>query len=317
MEQIDERGLSRPTHPPRWVRRAIPIVGVSWLVLLLGFGSYYLLDQRSQHGPPKQTLMMQQILKAEEAVRADPSDVVARISIADLYSEAGSYQEAAEQYQEALKLDGKDLPAANGLAFAYVQLKQGEKAVPILEKAIADNQDLKVMRTSGDMAEAHLRLGQIFLAQGRVDDARAQAEEALKISPADADTLLLLGQTRARDGDLQGAVEQYKKALRMVPKFPEAYEALAAAYEGTGDRPRAAYARAMVTYSRGDYSAAAGELEKLVRSSPQVAEAHLGLGMALERVGKPDEAASQYRETLRLDPQLDYAKARLAALGEN
>lgn len=306
----------RRAGPTTRVRRAIRVLGVVWLVLLVGFALYYTLDQRSLHRPPQETVLAQQIEKAEEAVRTNPDDAIARIAVADLYLQAGRYQAAVEQYQEALRLSPSNLPAANGLASAYLHLGQGEKAVPLLQEAIERNQGRKVLQTSDDMAEAHLRLGRIYLTQGKADEARAEAAEAQKIAPADADVLLLLGQAQAKGGDLQGAVEQYRKALRFVPKFPEAYQALAEAYDGLEDRSRAAYARAMAVYSRGDYSQAAKDLKGLVRAQPELAEARLGLGMAYERLGKADGAAEEYREALRLDPQLDYARTRLGALGE-
>jgi tetratricopeptide (TPR) repeat protein len=261
-------------------------------------------------------VLNQQLAQAVEAVQRDPSDAAARVVVASLYAENGKYDEAAHQYEESLTLNERNLPAINGLAEVYTKLGQSEKALPLLEKALTLGDGSKLVATSADMAEVRLHLAQIYLLQGRVQDAQVQAGVAIKNAPTNSDILLLLGQTRAAGGDFAGAVEQYKKALRFVPKFPEAYEALAAAYGGLGDRPRAAWAKAMVTYSRDDYAKAAGELEMLVRSDPRVAEAHLGLGMAYERLGKRDEAIAQYREALRLDPQLDYARQRLAGLGQ-
>jgi tetratricopeptide (TPR) repeat protein len=287
-----------------------------WLILALAFGVYYVQDQQARSGSPQQTQLNQKLRSAEEAVRANPNDAAARIMVADLYAMSGKYAEAARQYEESLRINQSNLPAINGLAVVYAQLGQAEKAQPMLEGIIAQSVERKVLRTSADIAESRLLLGQIYLTQGKLAEAREQATEAAAVAPANADILLLAGQVQAASGDFQAAVGHYRKALRFVPKFPEAYQGLVAAYEGLGDQSRAAYARAMVSYSGDNYDQAARDLEQIVRSQPELADARLGLGMAYERLGKRAEAASEYRESLRLDPTLDYAKTRLAGLGQ-
>lgn len=316
METVPKNPGAVAAPAPHLARRAVAGVGVVWLLLLLVFGVYYFWDQQSRGTAPQQTSLKQQIERAEDAVRKNPADAVARTSIGDLYAMDGRYEEAAQQYEETLKINEKNLPAINGLATVYAALGRPEKAQPFLEKALTLGDGNKLVSASADMADVRLQLGRIYLSQGRVQDAQAQAREAARISPANSDVLLLMGDALAAGSDFAAAVEQYRKALRFVPRFPEAYEAMAAAYEGLGDSAHAEYARAMVTYSHGDYAAAAGNLEKLLRSNPGLAEAHLGLGMAYERLSKTDQAVTEYREALRLDPQLDYAKARLAALGK-
>jgi tetratricopeptide (TPR) repeat protein len=313
MQFAGEHKLTTPASSHS-LKRVVAMAAAAWMLLLLGFGMYYVLDQDSRVGPPGQTILAQKIGDAEAVVRADPRDVAARVLLADLYSAAGRHQEAAVQYEEALVLSEQNLPAVVGLAAAYGALGQPERALPLLEEAISRSEDSKLMRASMDMVQARLALGQLYLNQGRLEEAQMQANEAAFGAPANADVYLLAGQTLAAAGDHTGAVEQYRRALRFVPRFAEAYAAMATSYDAMGDLDRTAYARAMVTYSDGRFDAAARELEQVARAAPQLAEVRMGLGMAYERIRNFEDATVQYREALRLDPSLDYARTRLTSL---
>jgi Flp pilus assembly protein TadD len=55
-------------------------------------------------------------------------------------------------------------------------------------------------------------------------------------------------------------------------------------------------------------------LEKAVLLNSNIPEAHYNLAVALERVGKFDEAISQYEQALRIKPDFVEAQENLARL---
>jgi Flp pilus assembly protein TadD len=59
---------------------------------------------------------------------------------------------------------------------------------------------------------------------------------------------------------------------------------------------------------------ARGHFAEAVRIRPGFANARFNLGLALETLGRLDEAAAQYEEAARLDPSDPAAAARLARI---
>ena len=62
---------------------------------------------------------------------------------------------------------------------------------------------------------------------------------------------------------------------------------------------------------RGDHRAAITEFEQLVRNRPELAEAHLSLGIAYGDAGRLDAAVAEFREVLRIQPRHPEARKNL------
>ena len=147
---------------------------------------------------------------------------------------------------------------------------------------------------SPDNAIAHNNYGNALeKLPGRLNDAIAQYEEALRLKPDYAEAHNNLGNDlKQLPGRLNDAVAQYKEALRLVPNDAEAHSNLGNAME---ELP-------------GQMNAAIAQFEEALRLKPAFAEAHNNLGYALQQVaGRLNDAIAQYREALRLTP--DYAEA--------
>ena len=65
---------------------------------------------------------------------------------------------------------------------------------------------------------------------GKYDEALAVFKKAHKQDKKNPDVLNLLAYTQRKTGDLDGALENYHKALKLKPHFPEAREYLGEAY---------------------------------------------------------------------------------------
>jgi len=138
---------------------------------------------------------------------------------------------------------------------------------------------------------AHNNLGNVLADQGNLAGAVAEYRAVLRIKPDHAKAHYNLGLALADQGKVLEAIGQYEQALRIQPELAEAHYNLGNALLRQGKA-----AEAIDQYGRA------------LRIRPGLAEAHGSLGSALLQVGKLSEAVAEYREALRINP--NYVEAR-------
>jgi tetratricopeptide (TPR) repeat protein len=94
-----------------------------------------------------------------------------------------------------------------------------------IEEAIAHYQ--QALRIKPDYADAHNNLGVALMGQGRVQEAIGHFEQALRIKPDYAEAHVNLGNALALGGRTPEAIEHYQQALKLRPDFAPARSALA------------------------------------------------------------------------------------------
>jgi tetratricopeptide (TPR) repeat protein len=140
-----------------------------------------------------------------------------------------------------------------------------------------------------DNERAHYNLGNAWSRiPGRMNDAIAQYEQALRLQPGFAEAHSNLADALARiPGRMNDAVAQYEEALRLKPDYAQAHNNLGAALARIPGRMNDAIA----------------QYEEALRLKPDYAETHNNLGLALAQIpGRLEDAIAQYEETLRLKP---------------
>jgi Tfp pilus assembly protein PilF len=165
-----------------------------------------------------------------------------------------------------------------------------------LEEAIAHYE--LALRIKPDYAEAHYNLGMALAQTGKIEDAIAHLEQALRIKPDYAQAHCNLGTVFLQEGKVSDAIGQYERALQINPDFAEAHCNLGTAF-----------------LQEGKVSDAIGQYERALQIKPDYAEAHSNLGDALVRLGKLTEAIAQYQQALKLRPDFLPAKNALTRLG--
>jgi Flp pilus assembly protein TadD len=143
------------------------------------------------------------------------AQMVATAPIATTTAAAPLVDEGAlRAYRDILARDPKNLQAAVNAANLLYDGHRYVEAIPFYEQAFALN--------SADI-NVSTDLGTALWYTGRADEALAQYERSLKISPTHAQTLYNVGIVRA-DGkhDYPGAVAAWESLLATSPNYPNA-----------------------------------------------------------------------------------------------
>jgi len=169
-------------------------------------------------------------------------------------------------------------------------------------------------------AEFRRNLGQAFWAKEMPEDALHQFDEALRLHPRHAGSLLQRGQIHLRSNAVLKAEADLKAALRLDPRLVEAHDALAQLYsaqkmwdvaeehlrQGVALRPKDAQhlARLADLYrERQRFGEAIPQYRATIALAPQNPRFWAGLGMAYLGAGRPGEALEALRQALSRDPE--------------
>jgi tetratricopeptide (TPR) repeat protein len=128
-------------------------------------------------------------------------------------------------------------------------------------------------------------LASLLVQDGRLDEAVAHYEAAIRLAPAYPEIHFNLADALVKLKRMPEAVAQYEEALRLSPDYAAAQTNLGTALVALG-RPEEAIPH----------------FEQALRIKPDSAQSHFGLGFALEASGHLPEAIVQYRDTLRTEP---------------
>ena len=166
--------------------------------------------------------------KNEEAVAKFNEVIAAMPTCAECYANIGTAQTKAKKYDEAeaafkkaieLKPDYPD--AYNGLANLYNAMKKFDLAAEASKKAM----DLSAAAPAGTAggaapgasASAVFNQGVILWNAGKIPEAKAQFEQAVKLDPNMAEAHYWLGMALVNAGDTAGAKPKFEQYLKLAP----------------------------------------------------------------------------------------------------
>jgi protein O-mannosyl-transferase len=152
-----------------------------------------------------------------------------------------------------------------------------------LDEAIAQYQ--AALKISPRYEDAHNNLGNALVQKGQVDDAIAQYQEALKINPRMAEAHYNLANALAQEGRVDEAIAEYQESLKINPDVPEVRNNLG-----------------LALVQKGQADAAIAQYEEALKINPDYGDAHDNLGDALAQKGQADEATTQFQEALKINP---------------
>ncbi|PSF39497.1 hypothetical protein C7H19_01535 [Aphanothece hegewaldii CCALA 016] len=231
------------------------------------------------------------------AINLEPDFIRAYQKLAEILSEQGKNQEAAETYAQlgdlsakrqewqvslsyyfkALKLDPQSSSLYRNLAQVLEQTGDLEQATEALYQALTLESHLS-------QPDEYLKLGSIFIKAKKFSKAATCYRQVIRLTPDRMEAYHYLGEIFAKQGKQKESIAIYRQAIKQNPQDAESYfrlgETLAASEE---------WEKAIVCY------------QKAVMFQPSYWLAHHHLGDALTRMSQWEKAIIAYRKAIEVN----------------
>ena len=218
----------------------------------------------------------QAISELIEATRKNPSLIMPRIMLGDMYRDEGKYDDAVKQMERVTRMDPYYSSNWYKLGVGYQLAQKIQDATASYQKAL----DLKPAD-----AKSHMNLGLIQLYNGDKDKALEYAKKATELDPRNAAAWSNLGITYDARQEYVKGEEAYRKSVDLDPDNPASLANLATN---------------LMAQNKGSEAAEIMKRAVGISNTPALRKRY---GDALARAGRYDEAVAQYDQALKLDPK--------------
>jgi uncharacterized protein (TIGR02996 family) len=221
-------------------------------------------------------------IEFRNALQILPNDAQARYMYGRSMERLGKVREAAGMYQGAIDSDASHAGARASLGRIYVFAGAPQKALDLVEPAIAKNANDAELLTVRAAARSQLN---------QRDAALADAEMAVKLAPASENAVALLASIYRQGNDAPRAVALLKTTLEKVPAATELRQVLSLLYLSLGDK-----------------TGAETEMRKIIELTPGDARARYSLAIFLSGEKRLDDAEAVLKAAIAAAPDSDDAK---------
>lgn len=194
------------------------------------------------------------------------------------YDRAEMYENAIEEFNEALRLDPEYIEVLNNLAVTYNRMGQPDKAVVKLKEAL---------RFKPGYPEAHCNLGNVYASQENYEAAISEMEAALLLKPDLALARGNLGTLYAEQEKLPDAIREFQETLKLDPDYLPARICLGMLYA-----------------QQGRHEDALREFQEALNRDPELAEVYHGIGSVYYDLGSFERSANAWIRAVYLEPEL-------------
>lgn len=260
-----------------------------------------------------------------QVVAAVPHHLLAHYQLGDLLSASTSTATAAESHLRAALALREDFPEAwDRLGQALGQ----QQKFPEAEAAFVHALELRPNFTQARVNRAMSQVG-----AGRTNEALATLRDATTRDTNNAAAWQNLSRLCAATGDAVGAAEAADAVAQLRPQLAAAQSQAAEAWQRANRPERAAprwlatlklnpdnvqarYFLALKLASEKQFAQAAEQFREVTRRQPDLATAHLNLGVALMQLQRPEEALGPFERAAELDPSDQKAKSYVKSVRE-
>ncbi|MCR4411274.1 MAG: tetratricopeptide repeat protein [Thermoguttaceae bacterium] len=192
------------------------------------------------------------------------------------------YADAEAEAGLALAERPDDESAHRVMALCLLERERFDEATEHAQQAVA---------LGPDVPAAHYTLAVVWARRNYLDRAEAAVREAIALDPDDADCRVLLGRILLARKRWEEALAAAEQAMALDPEHVEALNVRAEALRGLGRT-----------------GVAEEELVSALQVDPDDAWTHANLGWTALENGQRAQAMERFREALRLNPELEWAR---------
>lgn len=189
---------------------------------------------------------------------------------------------AEPELRQALATDPHDAYAHALLAVSLARREQFKEATEEAQQAI---------HLAPDFAFAHFALASVLHDRNRLPEAISATEEAIRLDPPDPDYHALLSQIRLDQRQWAAALDAAERGLA-----------------SDGEHVACINLRAMALVKLGRAAEAGTTIDAALAKNPENSITHANQGWTLLEQRNPSKALEHFRESLRLDPENEWAR---------
>ncbi len=207
------------------------------------------------------TAVLGRVAESRMRNKADPPDQVAAMAL--MRAKLVGYIEGREAVLLKYPVTDTSMPARYARAFAHYRVGDLPKGLAEIDALLAAN---------ADNAYFHELKGQMLFEHGRVKEARAPNEEAVRLAPGEPLLRVALAMVLIADenpADNRKAIGHLEEAARREPQYGPAWQQLAIAYGRDGQLGLSALASAERFLLEGNRRDARGQAERAQRMLPR------------------------------------------------
>ncbi|HJP92415.1 MAG TPA: tetratricopeptide repeat protein [Pyrinomonadaceae bacterium] len=260
-----------------------------------------------------------------------PSDPSTRNNYGAILMRLGRTEQARTEFEASLKLNANQPSALTNLAQIYFDRGEPDDlrmARSFLERAGKSTSDPQISRA---LVIARLKLGQVLIEKGYLDEAIAELSTALASDPRNADVVVNLSRAQLLKKDFHAAGRTLESAVASGLDDAKIYAALAEVYAADGHFENAIPAMRLAVLHdphnevyhfryglllADSHASGAGivRLQEALKEFPNSTRLWLALGIAQLTYGQNAEAENSFRRSLQLDAKLVPALAYLGLI---
>src|ERR1700691_56501 len=224
----------------------------------------------------------------QKVIELNPAAPEPRLLLGNYYQSRNRYAEAEKQFQKAIEVDQKSPESRAALAGLYLAEGKKTEAEDVAKRA---KQDFP------NNSAGYRMLGNLYFVSGDLDQAIAEYSALHQEHPQDLRLKKDYIELLLQKGEVNEAGTLDAEILKANPN----------------DNDALIY-RSQTQISNGHESDAVATLQTVTKNDPTNSEAHYVLGIAFEKQGNLEGAEGEWREALRLRPDLLAAVRALASL---
>ncbi len=250
------------------------------------------------------------LVALEQALKKNPGDPTGYMNFAGALAEVGRYEQAFSTFRAARAIAPDHPGVLKTGALVFELMNRREEAIDCLKKAIKNSREdseaifklagllydsgkkeealqwlEELFRRSGDQPGIIIRIAQIHLSLGNAAEAQEYLARYKELAGSTREMYLLLGQTMLARKFFDGAVKNFREAIRSFPDDSEMRLGLGRAYLGMNEKGQALL-----------------EFEQALNKSPENVDILIELGKLQNSMGMEDRADETFARIDKAKP---------------